>query len=284
MSNKIQIKYGENQPSKGQLDKAELGFDTLNKKLYIGAGEQEFFLINKIVEIGEDYSEYTVNPIDANTLNGKTEEYLYVGNAKTLNGKSEEFLEVANAKNAFAFNGYTIETFLNKIYPIGAIYESSSNTNPSANFGGTWSLVDKQFKYTNSTSVSDYITLDSTNCSGVTGNIVWNGHVIWCRLEFTPSVAITDTTLSMFTFDLNKLGVTQLYVGKYSSMSDAGQSVFSFSISSQGIFSTTDIIVRDKSDASLEVGYTLSCEFSLYTNPSLMLDSACDKFYWKRTA
>lgn len=38
MSNKIIVKHGEGKPKNGVLDVAELGWDTVNKILYIGTG------------------------------------------------------------------------------------------------------------------------------------------------------------------------------------------------------------------------------------------------------
>lgn len=78
MPNKIQIKHGEGYPSKEQLDEAELGFDTLNKSLYIGInGEQEHFLINKINEIGEEYSENLTSEIKTLFLDNQKNKALY---------------------------------------------------------------------------------------------------------------------------------------------------------------------------------------------------------------
>lgn len=50
--------------------------------------------------------------------------------------------------NSFEVNGLTI---VDMIYPVGSIYTSVSNTNPSTYFGGTWSLF-----YTGSNGTSNY--------------------------------------------------------------------------------------------------------------------------------
>ena len=79
---------------------------------------------------------------------------------------------------------------LNKIYPVGAIYMSTANTNPSSLFGGTWTRIKDRFllaccdtyannktggsanhTHTNPTSGSTSGTTGSY--SGITGN--WNG-------------------------------------------------------------------------------------------------------------
>lgn len=201
--------------------------------------------------------------------------------ADTLNGKIESELNVANA-NTLA--GYNINNLISKIYPVNSTYISSTNTNPGTFLGGTWELFDKEFTQNITTDAGSFITLNTTNCSAVAGNIVWHNHSLWMNISFTPSVAVTDTTLEMFTFDLSKLGVNKLISGYYSSLSDAGQSVLTYHVSTAGLFTTRDIIVRGSDTGSLATGYTLNVQFEIPVLYGDILDSACNKFYWKRTA
>lgn len=191
--------------------------------------------------------------------------------------------------NADTFQGYDVsllkEKFINEMYPIGSVYMTSTNSNPSSILGGTWSLIDKKFAGKIDNTVANYVTLNTTNCSGITGNLYWSDHSISAFVTITPAVAITDSTLEMFTFNLTKLGISSIAFSRnYSSMSDGGQSVLTYQITAAGVLSTTDIIVRGSGTASLATGYSLNLLFELPINYTSMLDSACNKFYWKRTA
>ena len=51
----------------------------------------------------------------------------------------------------------------NKINPVGSVIVTPTNTNPSGTYGGTWTLIDKEFAST--AAVSGGFTINSTNCS-----------------------------------------------------------------------------------------------------------------------
>ena len=76
MPNKILIKYGEGEPPKASLDIAELGYDIQNNKFYVGIGEENTFLINKINEIGEE-SEVSSSEIKTLFLDSNKNNALY---------------------------------------------------------------------------------------------------------------------------------------------------------------------------------------------------------------
>lgn len=185
-----------------------------------------------------------------------------------------------------ANNSYPILTkknFLNMIYPVGSVYVTSTNTNPSSTLGGTWTLTDKEFGYA-SFAVADIFTVNSTNLTSIKGTIIRNNHFFTVYFTLTPKVAITDTTLQMGTFSLSNLGVSALPSQAYSSMTDGGNSVFTFSINGSGVLSTTDVMVRGSSTASLATSYTPVGYCIIPVTTSQMLDSACSRFFWKRTA
>lgn len=104
--------------------------------------------------------------INAETLNGKTEEMLSVAraveatnainaeNSNTLGGKVENELSVAkainadnatNAANANTLEGHSVNSLLNKIYPVGSIYMSVNSVSPNVLFGGTWEALKDRF-------------------------------------------------------------------------------------------------------------------------------------------
>lgn len=191
-----------------------------------------------------------------------------------------------NPGNLTANKDYVILTsknYLNLIYPVGSVYTTSTNTNPSSTLGGTWSLIDKKFAYA-SLDAANCVTLNSTNCSEVAGKIIRMEHTLWFYISFVPKVAITDSTLAMFTFKLDSLGVSGLTNFHFSSMTDGGQAVFTFNINASGQFSTTDVIVRNSGTANLATGYTLVAQCDTPVSSSQILDSAANQFVWKRTA
>ena len=42
-------------------------------------------------------------------------------------------------------DGSTLNDFLSKIYPVGSIYMSESNTSPASLFGGEWEAINNKF-------------------------------------------------------------------------------------------------------------------------------------------
>lgn len=81
-------------------------------------------------------------PVNADTLGGKTEDELNVANAVKLNNKSESELSVADSAK---LGGHSIDSLINKIYPIGSIYMSTSEVSPEILFGGTWEQIEDRF-------------------------------------------------------------------------------------------------------------------------------------------
>lgn len=185
-----------------------------------------------------------------------------------------------------AANAPTQLDILQAAYPIGIVCTTAVATDPSELFGfGTWTQIGKDFAEKYSGSLANFVTLNTTNCTSATGSITWLPRSLMFTLSLTPNVAITDSTLEMFTFDLAKLGITKFADNRYlSQFSDAGNAVVSFRVTTAGVFSTYDVIVRGSSTASLATGYTLTLQFQLPVYWTGKLDAMCDKFYWKRTA
>lgn len=181
--------------------------------------------------------------------------------------------------NADTLDGHSIDSLMNKIYPVGAVYVSSTNTNPSTLFGGTWTLTGKGFK---DSIGSDSNLFTASNCSAHGVNYSRSGSTLNIKLNFTNSSALTDTTLSLGTLNFNGLGITQLpYTIHYAiGTSDGGNVIIMVMINyTTGEVSVVDIVGADSMSASSSyVNLTIPCHYSH------MLDSFCDKFYWKRTA
>ena len=169
-------------------------------------------------------------------------------------------------------------------YQIGDIVITSTNENPSSRFGGTWELFDKEFKYDGGT-VSDCFTANSTNVTSHDFKYVRSGHSIFMRLSIVNKVALTDTTLDLGVFDWEKLGFTSLYYGMFDLLgaSDGGQAIVMARIQAGGEMTTTDVHNINGSH-NIAAGSVTYWNFTYPIHYPEMLDSACDKFYWKKTA
>ena len=60
-----------------------------------------------------------------------------MGLMKTLSLSSKELKDILDRLKALE-SGYNIENIMLSTYPVGSIYMSVNNTNPSTLFGGTW--------------------------------------------------------------------------------------------------------------------------------------------------
>lgn len=77
-----------------------------------------------------------------------------------------------------------LPTILNKVYPIGSVYISINNTNPSTLFGGTWTQLKDRFllgvgdtyKTVNTTGGNSTITLSAANLPAHTHSIGSHTH------------------------------------------------------------------------------------------------------------
>lgn len=187
------------------------------------------------------------------------------------------------------------------LHPIGQILITKDNagatatdgitdvgaTSPelAAKYGGTWTLKDKDFIpiRKNATAGVEY-TRNTTNCTAV-GTFSWirAGHTINIAVRFTNKVQIATSALTMFTINLNELGISRFW-GTYRAVgwTDVGGCAFFYGVNAtSGVFSTTNVIPDNyisagRTDNSANIEFTVT--------PALMLDSACDKFYWERTA
>ena len=173
-----------------------------------------------------------------------------------------------------------------KLYPVGAIYINSTNTNPATFLGGTWELIDKEFKARNSNFTTDFYTLNTELCSSInSGTVQWNGHTLRLLFTWTNASIINDDALTILQLALSELGITRFgFTNRFSHFSDGGQVVIEYGISDTGEVQTRDIMRRGSSDADLPAGANIAAQFMWTIRGTDMLDSFCDKFYWKRTS
>ena len=165
-------------------------------------------------------------------------------------------------------------------HPVGAIVVTSTNKNPSNEFGGTWELIDKEFTPTD---IGDVMTMNSTNTSESKAWGKRGGHSISFNGTFTNKVTFNDTERELGTLNLANMGVTRLPDAfRFVGFTDGGNSEIFLYLLNTGVLKTVDIggnLTSVAADKTWFWSITM-----VWHNIEYMLDSACNKFYWKRTA
>lgn len=166
-------------------------------------------------------------------------------------------------------------------HPVGSHITTNSNTPPSI---GTWTLKDKYLTPTTVTSFTP--TLNATNCTTAACHGAYQDHYIEILFTLTNKVALTDSTLELFTINPNQFGVSNfVYDRNITHFTDGGNALIAFSMSANGVVSTTDVIVRGSSTASLAASTSISKVRIGFEVPSAnCLAANCDRFVWLRTA
>lgn len=198
------------------------------------------------------------------------------------------------------------------INPIGSVIITSTNTNPGLSLGGTWELFDKEYKTSKDRMLSvDYAlgglkAWEETNYSATiySGYAAKSGHDIRLNLVLTTRSAITGgSALGNRTFGKlhsDALGFTsfdpfnyQLTEDRFAhATNDVGTEFYMirYIIGSAGEVIFTHVYDKIGAQTGAPAGGTLPANAKVYINTDLqinaanMLDSFCDKFYWKRTA
>ena len=176
----------------------------------------------------------------------------------------------------------TLYNMYNKlVHPVGSVYISSTNTDPSSTFGGTWELIDKSFACKSLYDTSIFTPAANITVEAVHACIA--DHAIRFRLTLIVNTALSDAGVSFGTINWNKLGVTGLpaAIVDHTSFRDSANGGIIYSIWHQsGEIQQLDTIDAD----SIPSGQTFTVDVPFAFDTGFMLDSACDKFYWKRTA
>lgn len=182
-------------------------------------------------------------------------------------------------------------------FPIGSILITSTNENPSSKVGGTWELVDKEYKnatdFINSGWSGWTMAMTGSNPTGAEpgGWIARADHTLCLKLYFTTLAEIDGSAASIY----HKLGdlsrplsgvseggfpLTSHYGMAYAVDASKNSYLVGYQLDGSGTLTITSIYDKKKLPAQSQIQLHLLLTMSAST----MLDSACDKFYWKRTA
>lgn len=166
-------------------------------------------------------------------------------------------------------------------FPVGSVLVTSGNTNPSYSFGGSWTLIDKEFKSQSRTAT---VSRNTTNFSALSVTALYDGHSITFVGTMTSSVSISNTNLEVLTQTLTNNGASALPTSiPFIGYSDGAHAAVLMDIDTAGRVRTMDVVVRGTatsiaSGASITWSVTCPCVYTA------MEDGFCDKFYWQRTA
>ena len=173
------------------------------------------------------------------------------------------------------------QTLLDLIYPVGSVYISSTNTDPSGTLGGTWTLTHKRFAYQ---IIEDPVTFNTTNTQSGDSVAVINGEQIELRLSFAPKVDLTDSTIAIGQLNLAQIGLTGKYAEYAPFFADAGNGIAYLQVTNTGVIQTQDVVTKASGGTIQASTSTGQARVSLMFGQGSMMDSFCDEFHWKRTA
>lgn len=182
-----------------------------------------------------------------------------------------------------------MQTAINMAHPVGSIICMSSNTNPSTLYGGTWTLVDKELSYRwHDLYASGGWSATYANAQ-ITAGARIGGHAMDIRLELTTTTALSDSSIELGYINPNALGITEFPIAyRYVPFSYDGGGVRDVVgttiIAANGRVTAEDVWNADGGHTYAS-GYNLALIYHFSSIPfNFMLDSYCDKFYFKRTA
>lgn len=170
-------------------------------------------------------------------------------------------------------------------YPVGSIYITSTNTNPDTlGVPGVWELVEKKFKTIMGEVGSDNFTPNTSVCTLGGCRIFRDDQHVYVKLVVNTVIDISESDQTLGTINLATIGLDQ-WVNMYMvGESDNGDAMIcGYTYNSNGTVRTYDIISKT-SGASLPSGSTIRINIEWVPHTDAMLDSACNRFYWKKTA
>ena len=188
--------------------------------------------------------------------------------------------------------------FDSDLYPVGAVEMTSTMNGTQVgtatdgtkqytlpNRPGVWELFDKEFAPFNG-EVSTAITLNTTNATSCKLFCMRSGHSMRIKYELVNKVAITDGTFTMLTTNFVALGLIDgnLYY-TYDCLhggTDGGNAIGIFKLYANGQLDSIDFNPKDDGNANIPAGNTIFVDVTIPVMGTNMINSFCNKFYWKR--
>ena len=100
-------------------------------------------------------------------------------------------------------DGQGVGSFLNMVYPVGAIYMSTISTSPATLFGGTWEQIQNRFLLcagstysAGSTGGEATTTLTAANLPNQTGSLLFHGYASGTNMQSGDGVFSGSSTVT----------------------------------------------------------------------------------------
>ena len=181
----------------------------------------------------------------------------------------------------------TLSALSKIVYPVGSVLVTQTPTNPSGSYGGTWVLFDKEFAPDSSgQDFTSAVTVNTTNAQSFGLYVIRSDHSILLSGSFSNKVAFSESNLNLTTaINWSALGFSALsFRPRFSAYSDGGNAIAMLNLNAtSGVIQYTDVVIKG-GGTSVSAGQTWEFTVTCLAHYSNMLDSACNKFYWRRTA
>lgn len=200
-------------------------------------------------------------------------------------GYDTAFIVVPNEENNSGETYGIVHTgnLINYAYPVGSICIRETKADPVDTLGGIWTLVDKEFTtlYVEDTT-NTYFKPNEAVLSACSVRIVRTGHTITTKLFCTlkEGISLTDTTAKLGDLKYEALGIKQFPTNRSFPVgySDGGNSIIMGYLNGE----SGQLDILDIAGADSVSNTTLYFDFTETITSKFMLDTACNKFYWKR--
>lgn len=174
------------------------------------------------------------------------------------------------------------------LYPVSSVLCMAENINPADIIGiGEWELIDKEFK-------SRWIDISAKGSTVIGGKLTSSsgcmiaGHTLSLRINASVSIKSSDTAYQIAKLDTAALGLSEFPMAKLDIpfTIDGGEIVGNASIYKDGVVQINDGWTVKDGNIVHAIGdtYTVPIFADYAVHYSKMLDSFCNKFYFKRIA
>ncbi|MBR5593893.1 MAG: hypothetical protein IKW46_07470 [Bacteroidaceae bacterium] len=174
-------------------------------------------------------------------------------------------------------------TIVGYAYPVGSVFITNTNTNPNSLLGvGSWTLIDKGFISVNTNAAGTSYFTPATNVTNNGTYITRAGNSLTVKQDLIVNQALSDTDFTLGKFTWSAIGITSLpqTVNDDATFSDGANGGISYSIAADGTLKQLDVV----GVSSIATGKSFHVSFTMTIDKAFMADTACDKFYWKRTS
>jgi hypothetical protein len=175
---------------------------------------------------------------------------------------------------------------------VGSVVITSTNSNPGSTLGGTWELIDKEFR-------SEFSHIEAAQAwdedeANANGYISRANHTICLKAWFNFNTTVDLATSPSYIASLGTLLRTKVGIKSNGSFSysNEGFAVHGYKPNGDGLvvrgnmrgdgYLTIDNIYG--SDKVIPAGSVIHLTLPIQISMNDMDDAYCDKFYWKRTA